>query len=141
MQLVLAFAVPLTAANPTLEEAKAETDLEKKSKFALRFSRKAVDPMLKAFRNGDPEAGREWLAKIEEAIEISREALDETGKVARKSPKHFKRAEIATRKLMRDLEGAKRHLIQEEREMVNETIARVEEINRNLLFRIMKPKE
>jgi len=139
--LALAFAALLGAAAPTLDEAKAETDLKKKSKFALRFARKAVDPMVEAFRNGEPEQGRVWLGKIEEGVEISRQALDELDKNPRKSPKHYKRAEIATRKLARELENAKRYLIVEERELVDETLQRIEEINRSLLFAIMQQKK
>ena len=139
--LGLVFAGVGAAANPTLDQARAETDLEKKSRYALDFARQAVDPMVKAFREAQPAVGREWLGKIEEAVEISREALEETDKNPRKKPKHFKHAEIETRKLARDLENAKRNLIVDERELVDQTIAKVEEINRNLLFGIMQRKK
>ena len=43
--------------------------------------------------------------EIQEAVELAHEALSATGKHARRNPKHFKRAEIQTRNLLKLVAG------------------------------------
>ena len=134
----LAFA----AAPPqSLEQVEREPDLEKRSSLALDYARAAVARMVKAYVGEQPEEAREILASIVQAAELAQESLEETGKHARSKPKYFKRAEIDTRKLLRDLEGAKRELTFEERPDLDPAIAKIEEINRRLLFDIMERKK
>ena len=129
------------AADPeTLESIERETDLEKRSKFALEWARKHVDGVVEAYLAAEPDKAQETLSKIVQAVELSHESLDETGKHPRAKPKHFKRAEIATRKLIGDLEDAKRKLTFDERAQLDPAIARIEEINQALLMGIMQKK-
>jgi hypothetical protein len=99
-----------------------------------------VDGVVEAYRQGLPEQARALLARIVEAVELSLEALEASGKNARSRPKHFKRAEIATRKLARSLEGAQRQLIYDEREDLDPAIRRIEAINGEILSRIMQTR-
>ena len=80
------------------------------------------------------------LARIVEAAELSLKALEATGKNARSRPKHFKKAEIATRKLARSLQGAQRQLIYDEREDLEPVIQRIEVINGQILSMIMQTR-
>jgi hypothetical protein len=93
-----------------------------------------------AYKGADPETARAVLASILEAVELSQESLDETGKSARKKPKHFKRAEIGVRKLLFDLQSLERALTFDERKDLAPIIARLDEINTQLLERIMQKK-
>ncbi len=93
-----------------------------------------------AYRQGLPEQARAMAARIVEAVELSLQALEASGKNARSRPKHFKRAEIATRKLARSLEGAQRQLIYDERQDLEPVIRRVEAINAEILSKIMETR-
>ncbi|MBI1357105.1 MAG: hypothetical protein GC160_22415 [Acidobacteria bacterium] len=123
-----------------LDAIRQEPDLEKRSELSLEFARSSVGRVVKAYKDGRPEQAREILASIIEAAELSQASLEETGKVARKKPKHFKKAEIASRKLLKDLEDAQRTMTFEERPDFDPAIRRVDEINRALLLEIMQRK-
>lgn len=131
------------AAKPpqTLDEVMQEPDLEKRAALALDFARPAVARVVKAYEAGKPEEAKEILDAISKAAVIAQESLEATGKNARSKPKHFKRAEIDTRKLLRDLEAAKRGLTFDERPDLDPVIAKVESVNRRLLFDIMEGKK
>ncbi len=119
---------------------RAEEDLEKRSKLALEYARNSIGKVAAAYEDADRETARAILASILEAAQLSEESLDDTGKVARKKPKHFKRAEIGTRKLLGDLKDLDRTLTFDEREDLKPIIERLEEINNRLLQRIMRKR-
>jgi predicted RNase H-like HicB family nuclease len=125
-----------------LESIRSIPDLEKRSRSALEFARDSVDSMVKAYQQGDSEQGEDLLDQIQQAVELSLESLKATGKIPHKKPKHFKRAEIETRKLLRDLDGARAELSYDQREYLDSVYERVSEINSELLMGIMtKPKK
>ena len=138
--LIVLVASPAAAVSATWEEVQAEPDLERKSRLAVEFARQSVDPAMEAFLDGNVEAGRAWLERITDAVELAQASLEETGKHARKKPKHFKRAEIETRKLVNDLRTGQRKLSFAVRPELDPVIERIEEINRELLFAIMRKK-
>ena len=101
-----------------------------------------MDRVLAAYQQNDPEGGKQILAEIQEAVELAHEALKATGKPARRRPKHFKRAEIQTRRLLDQLDDLSRNLLVDERGAVDTVRERVSEINDQLLRAIMtKPKK
>ena len=137
----LAVSLVAAAAPPqSLEEAAREPNLEKRAGLALEYARAAVSRMVKTYSAGKPAEARQILTTIVDAAELARESLGETGKHARSKPKHFKKAEIDSRKLIRDLEAAKRDLTFNERPDIDPAIEKIEEINRQLLFAIMEGK-
>jgi hypothetical protein len=132
----------LAAAPETLDDIRAERNLEKRSRLALEYAHAALDRALQVYLGGKPKAGLEMLGDIRQAVELSQEALEATGKNPSKRPKHFKRAEIETRALLRELENAETQVNFDDREHVRAVYDRVEEINRELLLGIMtKPKK
>lgn len=128
------------AQQPTWDTVKAETDPEKQSDMALELAQHGVDGIVEAYRQGLPEEARAMLARIVEAAELSLKALEASGKDARSRPKHFKRAEIATRRLARSLQSAQRQLIYDEREDLEPVIKRIEAINGEILSKIMQTR-
>lgn len=128
------------AQQPTWDAVRAEPDLEKKSDMALEMALAGVDGVVEAYRQGLPQQARAMAARIVEAAELSLASLEESGKSARKRPKYFKRAEIATRKLARNLRNAQRQLLFEERQDLEPVIQRIDDINRQLLMDIMQTK-
>jgi hypothetical protein len=134
--------VPCWAAAPrTLDEVRTERNLEKRSRLALEYAHAALDSAIKTYLGGDMKAGLQQLAEIQQAVELCQESLEATGKIPSRSPKHFKHAEIETRKLLRELQNAEQQVNFDDRGHVRVVHDRVEEINRELLLGIMtKPK-
>ena len=124
-----------------LESIKSEPRLEKRAGLALRFAKHKVDDVLAAYQAGDAEGGVALLAQIEQAVELAYDSLMATGKNPRRHPKHFKRAEIRTRELARDLEALGRELNFDERSAADGVHSRVTEINTQLLMAIMTKKK
>ena len=135
--LLVVFATAALGQQPTWDAVQAETEPEKQSQMALELAQHGVDGVVEAYRQGLPEQARAMLARILEAVELSQKALEASGKNARSRPKHFKRAEIATRRLARSLAGAQRQLIYDEREDLEPVISRIEAINGEILSMIM----
>ena len=141
---VCAFAGSLCwAAEPeNLDEVRSVRNLERRSRQALEYAHAALDRAVKTYLDGDMRRGLQQFLEVEEAVELSQESLEATRKIPSKSPKHFKRAEIETRKLLRELENAERQVNFDDRDHVRAVYDRVEEINRELLLGIMtKPKK
>ena len=124
-----------------LESIKSEPRLEKRAGLALRFAKHKVDGVLAAYQEGDADGGVALLAQIQQAVELAYDSLMATGKNPRRHPKHFKRAEIRTRELARDLEALGRELNFDERSAVDGVHSRVTEINTQLLMAIMTKKK
>ena len=135
------WAATAAAASPTWPQVEAEADLVRQSRLALDYARGQVDEMLKAYLDGRPDDARANLQGIVRAVEVAQAALQETGKHPRKKPKHFKNAEIATRKIVNDLKQAQTKLAFDERPDLDPVIAKLEEINLQLLMGIMQPKK
>lgn len=127
----------LVASTPW-EQVEAEPDLEKRSGLALEFARGQVDQVVADYLDGRPGDARTKLKQIVTAVELAQASLVETGKTPRKKPKHFKRAEIATRKLVNDLKQAQRKLTFDERPDLDPVIARLEQVNQQLLLGIFE---
>ncbi len=124
-----------------LESIKAEPNLERRARSALDFAKASVKPVLRAYEQSDSQRGTQLLMQIQEAVELAHQALSATGKNPRKNPKHFKRAEIQTRNLVKQLRGLSRDLNYDEREVVESVMDRVSAINDQLLLAIMTKKK
>jgi hypothetical protein len=130
-------ALCLAAAPATLDDIRAERNLEKRSRLALDHAHATLDRAIKTYLDGNPREGLQMLGEIQDAVELSQESLEATGKIPSKQPKHFKRAEIETRALLRELESAETQVNFDDRGHVRAVYDRVEEINRKLLLGIM----
>jgi len=143
LAIVLLLAPPLAAAEKahTLESVQAETNLERRARYALELARQTIPPMINSYFEGATDQARERLALVLEATELARSSLEATGKRASKNPKHFKRAEIQTRGLLEDLESARREVGVDQREDLDPIIKRIDAINSELLMGIMAKKK
>jgi hypothetical protein len=74
-------------------------------------------------------------------VDLAYQALEETGKDARRNPKPFKRAELKTRELLRRLDGIRELVGYEDRALVDKIRDRVAEVHDNLLKGIMSKKK
>ena len=129
-------------ASTEFEAVSAEPNLEKRARRALEFSLTSVDHVLETYQSGNPQAVEDILAKMLEAVELAYASLVATGKAARRRPKHFKRAEIQTRRLLNRLDNLSHNLHFDERAALDPIRRRVSAINSQLLEAIMsKPRK
>ena len=139
---VILFAAGALAETPaSLEAVKAEVNPEKRARLSTDYARAAVKRVAEFYGEGKPEQGAALLREIQEAVELTQESLKAAGKPAHKNTKHYKRAEIETRRLMGELGDLDRRLGYDERDALLAVRARVEQVNQELLMSIMTKKK
>ncbi|HEU0123091.1 MAG TPA: hypothetical protein VFQ91_21355 [Bryobacteraceae bacterium] len=118
---VLAAAILAAAlmAGADLSAVKAEPNLEKRSEKALVYAGELLTAMRAELDRNDVEKIAEQLKEFGQAIDLSVDSLKATGKNARRSPKHFKRAELRMRELQRRLETFRRDMSLEDRPILD----------------------
>jgi hypothetical protein len=123
-----------------LASVKREPKLDKRSDLALRYADKAVTAARDAYREGRWQHTQDALEEVDAAVGLSYESLLATGKNPRKDSAPFKRAEKATRELLRRLTGLRDQMSSVDHPMVDPVIASVTEIHDNLITGIMTGK-
>jgi hypothetical protein len=108
-----------------LAAVKAEPNLEKRSEKALVFAGELLTAMRAELDRNDVEKIKDQLKEFQAAVDVSVDALEATGKNARKSPKYFKRAELKLRELQRRLETFKRAMSVDDRPVLDDVLAHV----------------
>ena len=124
-----------------LRQAKAEPNLEKRSKLALDNAAQALKAAREAYVKGDIAQVKELAAEIGESVQLADTSLRQTGKNPRKSPKWFKRAEIATRDLLRRLDAFQQEMSFADRAFLDPVKAKVQKVHDKLLLGVMEGKE
>ena len=135
--MTLIFALFLAFAD--ISSVKAEPNPEKRSDLALENANQAIDEARTAYNAGDLKKTDAELNEVRESVNISLEALEESGKKPRNS-KYYKNAEIKLRHLLRRLAGFRDEMNVEDRKPVEDTTARVQEVHDLLLTAIMSKK-
>lgn len=133
------FAPPWASAD--LAKARAEPNLEKRSKLALDNAAAQLQAAREAYRNGESEAVAAHVAEMEESVGLAWESLKQTNKDPRRSPKWFKSAEIATRDLGRKLETFQQDMSFNDRAGLDKVKAQVEQVHDDLLRGLMEGKK
>lgn len=131
----------LGAQRGSLAEIEAIADRETRSRRALAFASVQLDIVSKAYRDDDLAAGRQALENMGEAVDLAVSSLEATGKYARRHPRHFKHAEIQTRKLLVQLKQLQSKLYLGDQADFDGIIERIEAANARLLRGLMGPKE
>lgn len=123
-----------------LAAVRQEPNLERRSDLALDNAASAITACGQAYNAGDLEKTKAEASEIEESVTLSYDSLRETGKDPRRSPKYFKRAEVATRQLLRRLDGLIESMSVSDRAILLAVRDRVSDIHDELLNGIMKKK-
>jgi hypothetical protein len=123
-----------------LKQAMAEANLEKRSKLALENASAAYQTARAAYDTGESEKVAAAAAEITESVDLAYASLMKTGKDPRKSPKWFKQAEIETRNLLRRLETFQQQMSFNDREILEKTKAKVQQVHDDLLVGLMEGK-
>jgi hypothetical protein len=135
--LLLAAALPVCA---DLTAARAEANLEKRSKLAMDNAISALHEAREAYKGGDTPATTNKVSEVEESVNLVYTSLMQTGKDPRKSPRWFKYAEIETRNLLRSLESFQHDMNFEDRTLLDKTKERVQQVHDELLTGLMEGK-
>ncbi len=123
-----------------LERIQREPNRQRRARLALDHAASCVDRAGRAYDQGAPATGEALLEEIEAAVKLAKASLDATGKNPSSKPKHFKRAEIATRKLIVQLDDLETRLGFDDRKPLQAVRARISEINGEILMGIMAKK-
>ena len=122
-----------------LSSVKSEPKHEKRSELALQYANTALDTAKAAYQEGRWTETQAALKDVDSAVTLSYESLTATGKNPRKTSA-FKKAEKATRELLRRLTGFKDFMSVEDHPAVDPVVANVTEVHEQLIQGIMKGK-
>lgn len=143
MRLYLALLLtPLFLSAMDLASIAQEPNLERRSQLSLEYATTTCTTLKDAYEKGDGGAWRKNLRDISDASDLSKDSLAASGKIARKDPRAFKRAELSLRQVLRRLEGFRDFVGAQDRAAVEEVRDHLEAIHDDLLKQIMarKPK-
>jgi hypothetical protein len=129
------------AAYADLEKIRADSNLERRSRLALAHAEEVIKSARAAYESGDMKRTQAVLDEVLASVELAEKALRETGKNARKKPKHFKHAEMETRDLLRRIDALENLMSVEDRGAIQKLKTRIHEIHDDLLAAIMGEKK
>jgi hypothetical protein len=124
-----------------LASVQQEPNLEKRNQLAMEFANSALDAARTAYQANDMDKTRASLDEVGDAVTLAYDSLKQTGKEARRDPKFFKRTELATREMLRRMEGMSESMSFGDRSLLNKVRDRVAAIHDNLLQDIMAKKK
>ena len=124
-----------------LASVQQEPKPERRNQLALESANSALDAARTAYQANDLAATRASLDEAAEAVSLAYSSLKQTCKEARRDPKLFKRTELATRQMLRRIEGMAESMSFEDRSLVDKLRERVTAIHENLLQDIMAKKK
>ena len=124
-----------------LNSLQQEPNLEKRNQLAIESANSALDAARTAYQANDLDKTRASLDEAGEAVSVAYDSLKQTGKEARRDPKFFKKTELATRQMLRRIEGMAEAMNFEDRALIDKLRERVTAIHENLLQDIMAKKK
>jgi hypothetical protein len=128
-------------AAPDLASVKAEPNLARRSVRALANADHAIDAAHEFYNAGDIKKAGAELDEVGDSVELCFEALTETGKHPRSSPKHFKHAELSIGDLLRRLKSFESDVSVDDRPLVERAEHRLQQVRDDLLSGIMGKKK
>jgi hypothetical protein len=131
-------ASPLVGAS--LEEARAEPNLDKRSVLAISNAVAALKDVRAAYNSGDLAKVKTKAQEVEDSVELAYDSLEKTGKDPRRSPRWFKHAEMQTSELLRSIDGVQNEMSLEDRPLLDKTKDKVQQVHDNLLTGLMGGK-
>ncbi|HLK49014.1 MAG TPA: hypothetical protein VKT49_12815 [Bryobacteraceae bacterium] len=124
-----------------LDQARAEPNLEKRSKLALDNADAALRAARAAYRTGDTAASAAKMKELQDSVDLAYMSLADTGKNPRKSPKYFKQAEMVTRELGRKLDDFQHEMSYNDRPSLDAVKVRIQQVHDDLLTGLMEGRK
>jgi len=138
-------AVAVLAAAPacaSLDAVKAEPNPEKRADLALDNAGLALKAAQEAYlAQADMKRVGASLQEVSASVDLAFASLQETHKTASQNPKHFKRAEILTRELLRRIDDLRQQMSAEDRDEIDRVRVAVQKVNESLLEGMMGGKK
>lgn len=129
------------AAWAQLDQARAEPNLEKRSKLALENAGAVLKEAREAYRAGNGTDTAAKVKELQDSVELAYTSLTDTGKNPRKSPKYFKQAEMTTRELGRKLDDFQREMSYNDRASLDAVKAKIQQVHDDLLTGLMEGRK
>lgn len=124
-----------------LAAVQQEPNLERRNQLAMECANSALDAARTAYQANDMDKTRASLNEVGDAVNLAYDSLKQTGKEARRDPKYFKRTELATREMLRRIEGMSESMNYEDRPLLDKLRERVTAVHEELLQDIMAKKK
>ena len=118
----------------------AQADLVRQARQSLVRAEQAATQSGEACKSTDYDKCNTLLTEVQEAVEKAKDSLDKTGLNPARSPRHFKDAEIRTRKILKLLRAVVSYIHPDDRPRFDTAVGRVSDINDQLLSSIMEKK-
>jgi len=142
MKLLLAFfCLTLCLGAADLERVKKEPDAIKRSEQALDVAAEALkDARALPAEGGSVDALQKDMDTLIAAVELSLKSLQDTGKPPRKLTRYYKRGELKTREMERQVDNLVQALAFDNRPPVEKAQARLTVLHDEFLFGVMSGK-
>ncbi len=141
MRLLLFLAGALTVLQAAgIPEIVNEPNLEKRARLALTNAEWELTEAKSAYSAGDLKGTETALNLMQQSVEIARDALNQTGKDARKRSKPFKEGESKTRELLRHIDALQNAMDIDDRKIIEAPKNKVQEVHDAWLLGIMGDK-
>ena len=125
----------------TLDQVKAEPNPERRARAAVDFAVAAEKDSESAYSNGDLDGTKAAINAMVQAVELARESFEQSGLRPGRNPRPYKYAELHIRELLVRLANLDRKMDADERTMLDQPRARIQEIHDEWFEGIMgKPK-
>lgn len=126
LALVLLFAAP---APTSLEQVKAQPNAERRAKEAVDYAGVAERNAESAYSSGDMQRVTDQLKDVVESLEAAKQALTASGKSPGRNPGPYKYAEMHSRELLIRLRDLEQKMDASERDAIQGTKEKVQEIH------------
>jgi hypothetical protein len=134
----LTLLVAAAGARADLATVRAEPNLEKRAEKALANAKSELAAARAAYlEKEDRSQADASLQEISDSVQLAYDSLMATGKDPRRKPKHFKRAEIKTRELMRQLDDFRAQMSALDRDVIEKVRQSLQKVHDDLLEGIM----
>jgi type II secretory pathway pseudopilin PulG len=124
-------------AHADLQQARAETNLEKRARLALENATVMLQAAREAYQKADSTRLSADVAEIQESVDLAYTSLNDTHK---DPPKWFKYAEIQTRDLLRKLDTFQQDMSFQDRPVLDKVKEDVQQVHEKLLLGLVEGK-
>jgi hypothetical protein len=136
--LYLLFAVPPPA---TLDQVKAEPNAERRARLAVDFAAASEKNAEAAYAKNDLDETGKQLKAMAESMDVAKTSLTASGKTPGRNPGPYKYAEQKSEEILIRLRDLEQRMDAEERDMMANPKAKVQEIHDEWFEGIMERKK
>jgi hypothetical protein len=140
MILALALLAPALSSED-LKTAAAEPNPVKRARLGLANGERTALKAGEACKGAEYEKCNELLTEVQESVELASKSLDQSGIDARRSPRHFKDAEVRSHKILRLVEPIRAYVHPDDLEHFDAVARRISQINGEFLAAVLGKKK